>query len=175
MMFREPQPGSAGVFVRRTLALCIAGIAMASASCSMVRAVNPLSTSLSLYNASGRTLLIGNKEVPPGKTVKVGYLAGSRDRLFVFSAGCVFSFANPPGLPEKFESGGFFGSKYHAQLEGDGRIFLVLPGVRRPVAEGGHAEQPPGFPLTPSRASGCQAEEPTPDAGASPASTSGKP
>ena len=168
MKFRELQPGSAGVLLRRVATVCIAGLALAGASCSMLRSANPLSTALSLYNASGRTILIGNKEVRPGKKVKVNYVAGTTDRLFVFSAGCVFSLSNPPPLPEKFESGAFFGSKYHAQLESDGRIFLVLPGVARPVPEGAHAEQPAGFPLMPSRASGCQAEEPPPGAAGKP-------
>jgi hypothetical protein len=117
---------------------------------------------MSVFNNSGRTVLVSNKEVAPGKKAKVDYVEGSRDRLFVFSAGCAFSFTNLPKPPDKFEAGSIFGSEYRAQLEGDGRIFLVLPGARRPVASTAHAEQPPGFPLTPSRGSGCQTEEPPP-------------
>lgn len=175
MKIRESRLGCLGVLLRGALAVGIAGIAIASASCSMLQTVNPMSTALNLYNASGRTVLIGNKEVAPGKKIKVDYVVGSRDRLFVFSAGCVFSFVNLPELPDKFESGAFIGAKFHAQLEGDGRIFLVPPGVRRPVAAAAHAEQPPGFPLIPARASGCQPEEMPPAAGAAPVATNGNP
>jgi hypothetical protein len=82
----------------------------------------------------------------------------------------VFSFSNLPALPDNFESGSPFGADYQAQLEGDGRIFLVLPGTRRPVDVAAGAAQPAGFPLTPSRGSGCQPEEAQPAASAPAAS-----
>jgi hypothetical protein len=170
MKVRESHDGSVGAFMRLIGAACIAGVVLTTVGCSMLRTVNPLSTTVSLFNNSGRTVLVSNKEVAPGKKINVKYLRGSRDRLFVFSAGCVFSFSNLPALPDDFESGSPFGADYQAQLEGDGRIFLVRPGVRRPVDVAAGPAQPPGFPLTPSRGSGCQPEETQP-AGSAPAAS----
>jgi hypothetical protein len=173
MKLRESHAVPAGVLLLRlALAAGMAAVAVTSVSCSMFRAVNPLSTTMNLHNASGRTVLVVNKEVAPGKKINVDYVTGSGDRLFVFSAGCVFSFTNLPELPDRFESGSLFGSEYHAQLEGDGRIFLVLPGVRRPVDAAAHAVQPAGFPLTPSRGSGCRTEETPPAADTPPTAPS---
>jgi hypothetical protein len=173
MKVRESNPASVAVLRRLVLTACIAGTVLGNTACSMLRSMNPLTTTMSVFNNSGRTVLVANKEVAPGRKLKFDYATGSRDRLFVFSAGCVFSYANLPAVPGKFESGSWFGADYQAQLEADGRIFLVLPGSRRPVNAAAHATQPSGFPLLPSRASGCQAEESVPAAAPGPAVTPG--
>jgi hypothetical protein len=131
--------------------LLLAGAALGS--CGMLSR-GPGSSMVELYNHSGRNVLVEGSELRPDRRGKFQYPA--RDRpLMIFWHGCVHTYIAPESAPGGFRSTDWmFRGAYRAQLEPDGRLYLVPPGADLP-ADPGAMEQPEGFPLAPREGSTC--------------------
>jgi hypothetical protein len=136
----------------RLTALLLAGLALGS--CSFFQKAPGMSV-VNFYNNSGRTVLVEDNEIRPGRTGTFKYPADSGRALIVFWQGCVHTYIAPDRKPGEFRGTDWMlRGEYRAQLEPDGRLYLVPPGADLP-ADPATITQPEGFPLLPREGSSC--------------------
>ncbi len=136
----------------RLIFVLLAGFALAS--CGFLRKA-PGTSVVQFYNNSGHTVLVENNELRPGRTATFTYPTESGRPLIVFWNGCVHTYIAPDRKPGEFRGTDWMlRGAYRAQLEPDGRLFLVPPGESLP-GDAAAMTQPDGFPLTPREGSSC--------------------
>lgn len=140
----------------RACALILGGLATAFAlgSCSLFSR-GPGTTVVEFYNHTSRTLLVEGNELRPDRMGTFEYPTESGNPLIVFSGGCVRTYIAPDRKPGEFRGTDWMmRGAYRAQLEPDGKLYLVPPGVTLP-GDPATMTQPEGFPLTPREGSSC--------------------
>ena len=135
-------------YVIATLLACTLG------SCSWFQK-GPGMSVIDFYNNSDRTVLVEDVELRPGRNGTFKYPQDSGKALIVFWGGCVHTYIAPARRPANFrETDWMFRGAYRAQLNSDGKLYLLPPGVAAP-ADTTAITQPEGFPLEPREGSSC--------------------
>jgi hypothetical protein len=133
-------------------ALLVAGLALGS--CGWLSR-GPGTSVVQFYNHSGRTVLVEGNELRPNRTGTFEYPAEGGKPLIVFWHGCVHTYIAPERKPGEFRGTDWmFRGAYRAQLEPDGKLYLVPPGTDAP-GDPATMKQPEGFPLAPREGSSC--------------------
>ncbi|GMW07265.1 MAG: hypothetical protein QY320_13025 [Gammaproteobacteria bacterium] len=136
----------------RPIIVLLAGLVLAS--CGTFRSA-PGSSVVQFHNNSGRTILVENSELLPGRTATFKYPTDSGRPLIVFWHGCVHTYIAPERKPGEFRGTDWMlRGAYRAQLEPDGSLYLVPPGAALPT-DVAVTTQPEGFPLRPREGSSC--------------------
>ena len=128
--------------------LAVAGLAAALASCSLFRK-GPMMSVVVLYNNTGRTILVNDRQVRSYREVTIKYPAETSEGVTVFWDGCARNYVAPERRPGEFRNTDWMlRGAYQGQLEPDGRLYIVPPSATIPT-DVSTLEQPPGFPLVP--------------------------
>lgn len=136
----------------RVIALLAAGLTLAS--CGLLQRA-PGTSVVEFHNNSGRTVLVENNELRPGRAGTFRYPVDSDRALIVFWNGCVHTYIAPASRPGEFRATDWMlRGRYRVQLEPDGTLYLVPPGAGIPV-DPAALNQPEGFPLRPREGSSC--------------------
>jgi hypothetical protein len=118
------------------------------ASCGMF-GKGPMTSVVVLYNNTGRTILVNGEQVRSYREVTIEYPTETSDGVTVFWNGCARNYIGPERRPGEFrDTDWLLRGAYQAQLEPDGRLYILPPSAKVPT-DVGTLEQPPGFPLTP--------------------------
>ena len=129
-------------------------LGLLAGSCSFFGTA-PGTTVVSFYNHSGHTVLVENHELRPNRDATLKYPYDPGHAVIVFWNGCVHAYIAPQRKPDSFkETDWMLRGAYRTQLEPDGRLYLVPPGVTIP-ADPASLKQPEGFPLRPGEGSSC--------------------
>jgi hypothetical protein len=129
-------------------------MALLLGSCSLLEN-GPDYSVVQFYNHSGRTLLVEDNQLRPNRTGSFKYPTDSGQPLIVFWSGCVHTYIAPERKPGEFRGTDWMlHDAYRVQLEPDGQLYLVAPGVDIP-ADPASLKQPEGFPLQPREGSSC--------------------
>lgn len=129
-------------------------LGVVTSSCSIFNK-GPGSSVVSFYNHSGRTILVEDHELRPDRDATFKYPYDSGHAVIVFWNGCVHTYIAPERRPESFKGTDWMmRGAYRTQLEPDGRLYLIPPGVDIP-ADAASLKQPEGFPLQPREGSSC--------------------
>ena len=115
----------------------------------------PGTSVVQFYNHSGRTVLVEDNELRPDRQGTFRYPTDSGRPLIVFWDGCVHTYIGPNRKPSEFRGTDWMlRGAYRAQLEPDGKLYLVAPGAALP-GDPASMQQPDGFPLLPREGSSC--------------------
>jgi hypothetical protein len=126
----------------------VLGIAATLASCGMF-GKGPMTSVVVLYNNTGRTILVNDEQVRSYREITIEYPTETSDGVTVFWDGCARNYVGPERRPGEFrDTDWLLRGAYQAQLEPDGRLYIVPPSQDVPV-DASKLEQPPGFPLAP--------------------------
>ena len=124
------------------------------AACGMFDKAPGMSV-VQFYNHSGHTVLVENNELRPDRQGTFKYPTDRGKPLIVFWDGCVHTYIAPNGKPGEFRGTDWMlRGAYRAQLEADGKLYLVPPGMEFP-GDPTSMQQPAGFPLLPREGSSC--------------------
>ena len=135
----------------RVMALLGSG---ALAACSIFDKA-PGTSVVQFYNHSGHTLLVEDNELRHDRQGTFKYPTDSGTPLIVFWGGCVHTYVGPDRNPGEFRrTDWMMRGTYRTQLEPDGKLYLLPPGVAVP-ADPAALQQPEGFPLLPREGSTC--------------------
>jgi hypothetical protein len=136
----------------RLTVLTLAGLALSS--CSWFSR-GPGTSVVEFYNHSGRGVLVEGNELRPNRSGTFEYPTESGKPLIVFWNGCVHTYIAPDRKPGEFRGTDWMlRGAYRTQLEPDGKLYLVAPGVSLP-GDPATMQQPEGFPLAPREGSSC--------------------
>jgi hypothetical protein len=115
----------------------------------------PGTSVVQFYNHSGRTVLVEENELRNNREGTFNYPTESGRPLIVFWNGCVHTYIAPDRKPGEFRGTDWMmRGAYRAQLEPDGKIYLLPPSASFP-ADAATLTQPEGFPLPPREGSSC--------------------
>ncbi len=115
----------------------------------------PGTSVVQFYNHSGRTILVEDNELRQDREGTFKYPTDSGRPLIVFWDGCVHTYIAPNRKPGEFRGiDWMLRGAYRAQLESDGKLYLVPPDAELP-ADPAAITQPDGFPLQPREGSSC--------------------
>lgn len=129
-------------------------VALALTACSSLGR-GPGTSVVKFYNHSARTILVEGNELRPNREGTFEYPSDSGRPLIVFWAGCVHTYIAPERKPGEFRGTDWmFRGAYRAQLEPDGKLYLVPPDAALP-GDPAQMKQPDGFPLAPREGSSC--------------------
>jgi CobQ-like glutamine amidotransferase family enzyme len=129
-------------------------LALTLGACSFFEKA-PGSSVVQFYNHSGRTVLVEDNELRANRQGTFNYPTESGRPLIVFWNGCVHTYIAPDRKPGEFRAADWMlRDAYRAQLEADGKLYLVPPGVEFP-GDPATMTQPAGFPLPPREGSSC--------------------
>jgi hypothetical protein len=135
--------------------LLAAALAVLPAACGIFSKA-PGTSVVEFYNNSGRTILVEDNELRPNRMGTFKYPTESGKPLIVFWSGCVHTYIAPDRKPGEFRGTDWMmRGAYRAQLETDGRLYLLPPGAPVPAADVATLAQPAGFPLAPREGSSC--------------------
>jgi hypothetical protein len=135
--------------------LAAAALGLALGGCGFFSKA-PGTSVVEFYNNSGRTILVEDNELRPNRQGTFKYPTESGTPLIVFWSGCVHTYIAPDRKPGEFRGTDWMlRGAYRAQLEADGRLFLLPPSAPFPAVDVAALAQPPGFPLVPREGSSC--------------------
>lgn len=122
--------------------------ALPLASCGLFGKA-PLMSVAVIYNNTGRTILVNDEQVRSFREVTIEYPAETSDGVTIFWDGCAHNYVAPERRPGELKTTDWLlRGAYQAQLEADGRLYIIPPSATLPV-DVSTLEQPPGFPLVP--------------------------
>lgn len=135
--------------------LAAAALALALAGCGFLGKA-PGTSVVEFYNNSGRTILVEDNELRPNRQGTFKYPTESGKPLIVFWSGCVHTYIAPDRKPGEFRGTDWMlRGAYRAQLEADGKLYLLPPAAPFPASDVASLSQPEGFPLLPREGSSC--------------------
>lgn len=135
--------------------LAVAGLSLVLGACGMFSKA-PGTSVVQFYNNSNRTVLVEDNELRPNRQGTFKYPTESGQPLIVFWSGCVHTYIGPDRKPGEFRGTDWMlRGAYRAQLEPDGRLYLLPPGAPFPAPDAASLPQPDGFPLQPREGSSC--------------------
>ena len=129
-------------------------LALTMSSCSLF-STGPGTDVVRFYNHSGRTVLVEGNELRSNRDGIFEYPTDTGKPLIVFWGGCVHTYIGPDRKPGEFKGGDWMlRDEYRAQLEPDGKLYLVPPSAAFP-GDPATMTQPEGWPLPPREGSSC--------------------